>query len=96
MLIVLAIILVLMACGVAIMGHGASVKSTVRNGWGRDLVTITCPYCHGPLPGLRWPSSLRQAFVGGWTCSICTTKVDKSGREIGHDPDPRTGGKTSR
>jgi hypothetical protein len=91
MMIAFIVILAMVAVGALVVAHGASVKSK----WGMDPGTITCPYCHAELPAFRWPSSLRQALLGGWTCSICTTKVDKWGREIGHDPVPRLGGKAS-
>jgi len=91
MMIMLVIVLVLLAVVAMLVAHGASI----RNRLGMDPGTITCPYCHAVLPAFRWPHSWRQAILGGWTCSICTTKVDKWGHEIGHNPSHGLGGKTS-
>jgi hypothetical protein len=41
-----------------------------------------CPNCGEPVPRFRNPTSLRQALRGGWTCSVCSTEMDRSGREI--------------
>jgi len=41
-----------------------------------------CPNCGMPVPTLRNPTSLRQAFLGGWTCSECETEMDRLGNEI--------------
>lgn len=91
MVIAIVILLVLFAAGAVLVAHGASMQNRL----GMNPGTITCPYCHAELSAFRWPHSFRQALFGGWTCSICTTKVDKWGKEIGHDPSPRLGGKAS-
>ena len=91
MMITLAIVLVLLAVVAMLVAHGASLENRL----GMNPETTTCPYCHAELPAFRWPSSFRQAIFGGWTCSICTTKVDKWGREIRHDAAPHLGGKAS-
>ena len=41
-----------------------------------------CPTCGMPVPTLRNPTSLRQAILGGWTCSECGTEMDRFGNEI--------------
>jgi ribosomal protein L37AE/L43A len=41
-----------------------------------------CPNCGMPVPLFRTPTSLRQAFQGGWTCSNCGTEIDKEGNEL--------------
>jgi hypothetical protein len=43
-----------------------------------------CPNCGMPVPTVRNPTSLRQAFLGGWTCSECGTEMDRSGNELIH------------
>lgn len=41
-----------------------------------------CPECGTPVPRFRNPTSLRQAFWGGWTCVECGTEMDRHGDEI--------------
>ncbi|MCW5958460.1 MAG: hypothetical protein KIT61_17900 [Pyrinomonadaceae bacterium] len=41
-----------------------------------------CPECGTPVPRFRRPTSLRQALWGGWTCSNCSTEMDRFGDEI--------------
>jgi len=41
-----------------------------------------CANCRMPVPVLRNPTSLRQAFLGGWTCAECGTEMDRFGNEI--------------
>ena len=43
-----------------------------------------CPKCAEPLPKNRKPTSVRQAALGGWTCSNCGCEMDKLGAEIRH------------
>ena len=38
-----------------------------------------CPKCGTPVPGVRTPTSLRQALWGGWTCAECGTEMDRKG-----------------
>jgi len=44
---------------------------------------VHCPRCSTELPYFRWPSSLRQAFRGGWDCRSCGASLDGRGRERG-------------
>jgi hypothetical protein len=41
-----------------------------------------CPVCGEALPMVRRPKGWRQALFGGFTCSHCGTKLDRSGRVI--------------
>ena len=41
-----------------------------------------CPECGEPVPVVRHPTSWRQALWGGWTCSACSTEMDRHGREL--------------
>jgi hypothetical protein len=51
------------------------------------LFPKNCPECAAPLPKLRVPTSVRQAFWGGWTCPVCGCEVDRRGKKI--DPGAR-------
>jgi uncharacterized protein YggT (Ycf19 family) len=53
-----------------------------KNKWGVNPKRITCPHCNKPLPFIRKPKNMRQAFWGGSTCPYCGTEVDKWGREV--------------
>ena len=44
-----------------------------------------CPVCGTPVPMYRHPTSLRQAFWGGWTCEDCGTEMDRHGRKLATD-----------
>ena len=41
-----------------------------------------CPHCDLQQPKWRKPSSLRQTLLGGWTCSNCSTEMDRNGKAI--------------
>lgn len=41
-----------------------------------------CPNCGTPVPMFRIASSFRQMLWGGWTCSKCSTEMDKFGNEL--------------
>ncbi len=41
---------------------------------------LACPSCNEDLPQHRRPKSLRQVFLGGWTCSACGAELDRRGR----------------
>jgi hypothetical protein len=52
-----------------------------------------CPRCGTVFDRpFRWPTSLRQALWGGWTCRECGLDYDKWGRQVivppGDMPDP--------
>lgn len=38
-----------------------------------------CPGCSADVPAFRWPTSLRQALRGGWTCEECGLELDRNG-----------------
>ena len=40
---------------------------------------VTCPSCGADLPSHRKPASVRQALLGGWTCS-CGAELDRKAR----------------
>jgi hypothetical protein len=44
--------------------------------------TPDCPTCGTKQPALRKPASLRQTFLGGWTCANCGTEIDRNGKAI--------------
>jgi hypothetical protein len=46
------------------------------------LATPNCPTCATPQPAIRTPASLRQTFLGGWTCANCGTEIDRHGHAI--------------
>jgi len=54
----------------------------VRNKWGINSDSVSCPRCNTALPQARKPRSLRQSLWGGWTCPNCGVEVDKWGREL--------------
>lgn len=56
--------------------------TVVRNRWGINLQSVTCPCCHDAVQLVRKPKSLRQALWGGWTCGKCGHEMDKWGRRI--------------
>lgn len=41
-----------------------------------------CAVCHTELPMYRKPTSLHQAFWGGWTCENCGAELDRHGAKI--------------
>ena len=41
-----------------------------------------CAVCHTEVPMYRRPTSLRQAFWGGWTCENCGSELDRHGMEM--------------
>lgn len=40
---------------------------------------VKCPTCSTQQPIWRKPTSLRQRFLGGWTCNNCGTEIDRNG-----------------
>ena len=57
----------------AVVGYALWKQRTINEQGG-------CPACGSPVPALRHPRSLRQAFWGGWTCDGCGTEFDRHGR----------------
>jgi len=45
---------------------------------------MNCPKCKTKLPIIRFTTSLRQMFWGGWTCPNpqCGTEMDRKGKII--------------
>jgi hypothetical protein len=56
--------------------------TTVRNRWGINTDSVSCPHCLAALTRVRTPKSPQQALWGGYTCGKCGTEIDKWGREI--------------
>ena len=56
--------------------------TVVRNKWGVNTGTVTCPGCHTPQRFFRKPTSLKQALWGGHSCPNCHRELDKWGREV--------------
>ena len=48
--------------------------------WARKAGIKVCPRCSGTLPDFRFPTSLRQAMWGGWTCPRCHGEFDRQGK----------------
>jgi hypothetical protein len=40
---------------------------------------INCPKCGIPLPKIRKPKNIVQAFQGGWTCPNCKSEINRKG-----------------
>jgi hypothetical protein len=53
-----------------------------RSKWGVNVMPVVCPGCKTPQNYFRWPTSLKQALWGGYTCPNCHRELDKWGREI--------------
>lgn len=49
--------------------------------FGINLKRVTCPKCGLEQPNIRIPKSLKEAFLGGYTCSNCGCMMDKYGKE---------------
>ena len=47
-----------------------------------NLKKTHCPQCKARMPILRIPKSLKEMFLGGWTCRKCNCKIDKFGKKI--------------
>ena len=43
---------------------------------------VNCPVCKHPLPFFRAATSFKQMLGGGWTCSYCSSELDKKGKLI--------------
>jgi hypothetical protein len=75
---VLIVIFAVLAVGLALVIYGTLVK----NKWGVNLDSVSCPRCNTVPPKLREPRSRQQSMWGGWTCPSCGLDVDKWGREL--------------
>lgn len=42
---------------------------------------VHCARCGNELPAMRRPANLRQAMLGGYTCTKCGAELDARGRE---------------
>jgi hypothetical protein len=50
--------------------------------WGINFEPRSCPQCGTARPETRRPTSFRQLWWGGWTCSNCGCEMDKYGEQI--------------
>ena len=41
-----------------------------------------CPECGKPLPKIRIPKTMSEAYWGGWICPYCGCEIDRKGRNI--------------
>jgi len=65
-----------------ILLHRNLRKTASPNGeWGGPLYFPNCPRCNTPVPRARVPRSLRQTFLGGWTCESCGCEISRKGYE---------------
>jgi len=60
---------------VAMLGYATRLAKQINHRGG-------CPECGTPVPAFRNPTSWRQALWGGWTCSNCSTEMDRHGKEL--------------
>ncbi|MBV9833602.1 MAG: hypothetical protein JO055_04300 [Alphaproteobacteria bacterium] len=42
---------------------------------------VHCARCDAELPAVRRPANIRQAMLGGYTCTKCGAELDARGRE---------------
>jgi hypothetical protein len=50
---------------------------------------VKCPNCGTVQPRFRKPENRQQALWGGWTCPQCQTSIDRSGKAIPTQKQPR-------
>jgi hypothetical protein len=71
---------------VVLLGFGAYliIRDTRRGTgrWGVNFKAVRCPVCGEPCPTVRVPTSWGQAMWGGWTCTECSSELDKWGKVI--------------
>jgi hypothetical protein len=53
-----------------------------KGAWGMNFRRVRCPICSARLPLVRRPQNKRQFMLGGWTCRMCGTEVDKWGNRV--------------
>jgi len=53
-----------------------------QNKWDINLDKVECPECGSKQPALRIAKNLEQLMFGGWSCEICSCKMDKHGNKI--------------
>jgi hypothetical protein len=68
--------------GLIIIGALVIHGTIVKNKWGINLRTVSCPNCETPMPRVRAPASKRQALWGGIACPKCGCEMDKWGRRL--------------
>jgi DNA-directed RNA polymerase subunit RPC12/RpoP len=51
---------------------------------------VNCPKCHTKRPIFKESNSLRQFFLGEWTCPRCGCEIDKNGELIKQKEKPLT------
>ena len=61
----------------------ASVKPTSRfaEKYGINLRAVYCPSCGKKQSHVRSPKNYEEAMFGGFTCSACGTRMNKSGQK---------------
>ncbi|PYS99074.1 MAG: hypothetical protein DMF63_13460 [Acidobacteria bacterium] len=65
-----------------ILLHRNLRKTASENGeWSGPFYYPNCPRCSTPVPKARVPRSLRQVFLGGWTCQSCGCEIARNGHE---------------
>jgi predicted RNA-binding Zn-ribbon protein involved in translation (DUF1610 family) len=73
----------IVTCGVLALGLALVIHGTlIKNRWGINLKSVSCPRCNAVLPQVRKPRSRQQSMWGGWTCPNCGVQVDKWGRDV--------------
>ena len=75
---IFVVVALLVFVGILLVAVGTATK----NRWGINPEPVNCPACCSPIPQIRQPKSLSQAFWGGWTCAKCGCEMDKWGRLI--------------
>jgi hypothetical protein len=49
--------------------------------YGINLRSVYCPTCGKKQSRVRAPKDSEEAMYGGWTCQVCSTRMDKYGHE---------------
>ncbi len=78
LLVIASIVLVLLIAGAIAIYLGTKNKTK----WGINTKPVNCPRCGAPSPGIRKPENMQQALWGGYSCTGCSTNIDKWGRKV--------------
>lgn len=82
-LFLLVIFITLAFCFISAIALKIFVDSKNKDGdFGINFSLPNCPVCDERVPSFRTPTSLNQAFWGGWTCQNCGCEMDKWGKEL--------------
>lgn len=68
---------VLAACLIVVF-----IGTALRWKAGINTATVNCPNCSAVPPFIRKPANFRQAMWGGYTCTQCSSEIDKWGRKV--------------